>query len=266
MFDLFPLRKPFNLLLTIRVLRPVKIRLTVFDSLTKRVYAHRRLNIGKSAEVLVKMPIVPDELTAKIVNENDPTAGDQFIVEKIKVMPDTHCPLELTEGDKKFISFAKWFAVELSRLEAGEKGTIYQSDGFSVLYLDTIKDGDIELTTPARIERDSGLIEVSKKAIADYTVPMLMVMFLHEYAHKYKNPEYGKDVTNELTADIIACHIALNLGFDLMEVENCFRAVFAKKDTDLNRKRMKAISEFISLFKRNEKQRCNTGNHANRPK
>lgn len=264
MFDLFPHRKPFNMLLSVCAPRPVKVRLTVFDPYSGRIYAQRRLNLGHSANVLVKLPIVPDELTTRIVNESQPEKADQFAIEKIQVMPDTQCPLELTEGDRKFISFIKWFAVELSRLEAGEKGTLYQSGGYSVLYLDTIKEHGIELTTPARIERDSGLIEVSKKAIQDFTVPMLMVMFLHEYAHKYKNPEYGKEIANELTADLIACHIALNLGFDPTEVENCFRAVFANKDTELNRKRMKAVSEFISLFKRNENKRCNTGNYAHR--
>lgn len=264
-FDLFPYRKPFNMLLGVRINRPTKIHLTVFDSRTKRVYAERRLKLSKSMEVIVKLPIVPDELTARIVCE-DQIIRDPFTIERIKVMPDTRCPLELTEKDCHFISFAKWFATELLTLEAGEKGTIYQSEGFSILYLDEIKEGEIELTTPARVERMSGMIEVSKKAVKDYTVPMLIIMLLHEYGHKWKNPEFGKEVANELTADIIAVHIALNLGFDFMEVENCYRAVFAKKDTELNRKRMKAISEFIHLFRANESTRCNTRKHESRSK
>jgi hypothetical protein len=265
-FDLFPYRKPFNLLIGLSIQRPVTIRLTVFDSITKRVFAFRRLKLGKSLDFLVKMPIVPDQLTAQIVAENQQNSKEPFTIEQIKVMPDTKCPVELTEKDRQFISFAKWFAVELNNLEAGEKGTIYQSEGFSILYLDQIKEGETELTTPARVERMSGMIEVSKKAVKNYTVPMLMIMLLHEYGHKWKNPEFGKEVANELTADIIAVHIALNLGFDFTEVENCYRAVFAQKDTELNRRRMKAILEFIELFRSNEKERCNTRNHASRPK
>lgn len=253
-FDLFPYRKPFNLLLSIGVFRPAKIKLTVFDPRTERIYAVRRLKLTKSVEVLVKLPIVPDELTAKI--ESADRGHEPFTLERIKVIPDTKCPIELTEKDRQFISFAKWFATELASLEAGTKGTIYQSNGFSILYLDELTEGGEELTTPARIERISGVIEVSKKAVRDYTVPMLIIMLLHEYGHKWKNPEYGYDVANELTADIIAVHIALNLGFDHTEIENCYRAVFAGRDTELNRKRMKAISEFISLFRNNEQQRC----------
>ncbi len=265
-FDLFPYKKPFHLILGLVIRRPVKLRITVFDSNTKRIYAQRRLKLSKSLDLLVKMPIVPDELTARIVSENEVPGREGFTLESIEVRPDTKCPLQLTDSDCKFIAFAKWFATELPRLEAGEKGTIYQSEGFSILYLNQLKEGETELTTPARIDRTSGMIEISKKAVADYTVPMLIIMLLHEYGHKWKNPEYGKEVANELTADIIAVHIALNLGFDYTEVENCYRAVFAKKDTELNRKRMKAISEFIHLFRANEPVRCKTRNHASRSK
>lgn len=261
-FDLFPNKKPFHLVLGLRILRPVELRITVYDPATKRIYAQRRLELSRSLDLLMKMPIVPDKLTARIVSKAETPGRESFHLESIEVKPDTICPLELTENDCKFIAFAKYFATELPYLEAGAKGTIYQSDPFSILYLDELKDGETELTTPARIDRSSGMIEISKKAIANYTVPMLIIMLLHEYGHKWKNPEYGKEVANELTADIIAVHIALNLGFDYTEVENCYRAVFAKKDTELNRKRMKAISEFIRLFRDNEPARCKVRNHA----
>ena len=265
-FDLFPYGKPFNMLLSIRVLRPVKLRIMVYDKQTQRIYAERKLRLERNRKVLIKLPIVPDELTTKLINENLPNGESHFLLEEIKVMQDTKCPLELSEGDKHFIRFVKWFATGLETLEATKKGTLYQSEGFSILYMDTIREGSVELTTPARISRANGVIEVSKKAIRDYTVPMLIVMLLHEYAHKYKNPEYGKEIENEITADIIAVHIALNLGFDAIEVANCFRAVFAKKDTDLNRRRMAAVEDFISLFQRNEPERCNIKSHENRPK
>lgn len=264
-FDLFPYGKPFNLLLSIRILSAVKLRLTVFDPITKRIYSDRRIRLGKSAKVLIKLPIVGDELRVSLENEHLANGTSPFVLDEIKVMPDTKCPLELTGKDAQFIRFAKWFAIQMEQLQAGEKGTLYQSEGFTILYLDVIKDGRVELTTPARIAKTSGVIEVSKKVVRDYTVPMLIVMLLHEYAHKYKNPEYGKEIENELTADLIACHIALNLGFDPLEVENCFRAVFAKKQTDLNRRRMYAITDFIRLFVKSESKRCKTRNHATRP-
>ena len=256
-FDLYPYGKPFNMLLSIRILRPVNLRLSVFDSETKRIFIDRNLRLKTSKRILVKLPIVSNELTAEVVDKNLPRGRSAFIIEQIKVSPDTKCPIELTREDKAFIIFVKWFATECSRLQAGKKGTLYSSDGFSILFVDTIKEAGIELTTPARIARNSGVIEVSKKQTVDYSVPMLIVMLLHEYAHKFKNKQYGKKDSNELTADIIACHIALNLGFDSHEVLSAFQSVFTKKNTKLNRKRMQAIKEFVFIFKKSEKQRCN---------
>lgn len=243
------------MLLGIRVNRPVGLHLKVYDPQSGRVFADRRIKIQGSTEMEVKLPIVSDVLRAELTEDSN-RHGKGFLIESIRVKPDTKCPVELSDKDKAFIQFAKWFAVELPYLEAGEKGTLYQSEGFSILYLDELKEGEQELTTPARIERATGVIEISKKAVKDYTVPMLIIMLLHEYGHKWKNPQYGKEVSNELTADIIAVHIALNLGFDYREVENCYRAVFAKKDSELNRRRMKAIAEFIHLFRQNEPKRC----------
>lgn len=256
-FDLYPQCNPFNMLLSIRIQKPMILRLSVFDRITKRMYAKRRIRLDKSRKVLLKFPFAPNELTTCIEQEDQTGTKELFGLDEIKVLPDTRCFIKLTDKDKQFIRFIKWFTTEVESLEAGQKGTIYQSEDFSLLYVDVLKNGTTELTTPARIERDSGLIEVSKQAINDYTVPMLSVVLLHEYAHIFKNPEYGKDINNELTADIIAVHIALNLGFDEVETEHCFKAIFSKKDTDLNRRRLKAVQEFIQVFKKSESKRCN---------
>ena len=244
------------MLLSIRVIRPVSLRLSVFDSETKRLYIDRNVRLNKSGRVLIKVPFAPDQLMAELVDLNLPRAKSAFSIEAIKVMPDTKCPLDLSEADRAFIRFAKWFSTECSRLQAGQKGTLYSSEGFSILFVDTIIEGGVELSTPARIARNSGVIEVSKKRTMDYSVPMLIVMLLHEYAHKFKNREYGKDESNELTADLIACHIALNLGFDPQEVLSAFGSVFSKTDTELNRKRMAAIKEFVDIFRVSEPNRC----------
>lgn len=260
-FDLFPNGKPFNLILGFRVLNPVKLEVCVFDPESKRIFARRWVKMARSSSVTIKLPVTPDNLRTQILGV-PATDLSQIQLKSIKVTPDTQCPVNLTEQDKQFISFAVWFAKELPRLDAGIKGTLYQSNGFSILYLDEIKEENSELSTPSRIEQLSGVIEVSKHRVSNYTVPMLIVMLLHEYSHKYKNPQYRKAIGNEITADIIAVHMALNLGYDPVEIQNCFKAVFALKDTDLNRRRMKAINEFIDLFKSNESKRCNTKSHA----
>lgn len=255
-FDLVPYGKPFHLILGIHILRPVNLVLRVFDSDTKRVFSERNLRLVRNRRLLVKFPIVPDRLTVELIEPYELSENGAFRLAEIKLERDTSCPLELTDQDKKFIRFAKWFALKCSSLDAGEKGTIYQSDDFSILYADRLFEDDIEQTTPARIDKYSGLIHVSQTRTKDYTVPMLIVVLLHEYAHMTKNREYGKKDSNELTADLIACHIALNLGFDSYEVRHCFNEIFKRKNTDLNKMRMKAIEEFISIFEKSEGERC----------
>ncbi len=255
-FDLLPYSKPFHLMLSVQVLRPINLRLTIFDSETKRIYTDRNLRLKNDRRLRFKLPISPDQLTVELVDKNLPRTNSIFRIDEIKVMPDTKCPINLTEQDKQFVKFAKWFACESSRLEAGEKGTIYQSDDFTILFVDRIVENGKELTTPARISKEAAVIQVSKVRTSDYTVPMLIVMLFHEYAHKFKNEQFGKKESNELTADIIACHMALNLGFDSHEVRHCFEEVFKRKNTKLNKKRMAAIKEFIELFRQNETSRC----------
>lgn len=244
------------MLVGIRVLRPVALRLSVFDAQTKRLFLDRKVKMHRNGTIRLKVPIASDELILEVVDRNLPRAKSAFRVDELKVLLDTKCPIELTQEDRAFIRFAKWFATECSRLQAGEKGTLYTSDGYSILFLDQIMDNGIALSTPARIARSSGIIEVSKRLTTDYTVPMLIVMLLHEYAHKFKNKEYGKKESNELSADLIACHITLNLGFDPFEVEQSFEAMFSRKKTDLNKRRMAAIREFIQIFNKNENKRC----------
>lgn len=258
-FDLLPYGKPFHLILDVQVLRPVNLRLSIFDSETKRIYTDRNLRLKNDKKMSFKLPICPDRLTVELIDKNLPRINSVFRIAEIIVKPDTKCPINLTKEDQQFIKFAKWFACESSRLEAGEKGTIYQADDFTILFVDRIIEDGIELTTPARISKDAGIIQVSKIRTMDYTVPMLIVMLLHEYAHKFKNEKFGKKESNELTADIIACHIALNLGFDSQEVKHCFQEVFERKNNKLNKNRMSAINEFITIFKSSEKTRCKIG-------
>lgn len=103
-----------------------------------------------------------------------------------------------------------------------------------------------------RIDCGLGMIEVLKKVVVDYIVLMFILMFLYEYGYKWKNFEYNKEIVNELMVDIIVVYIVLNLGFDFIEVENCYCVVFVKKDMELNCKCMKVISEFIYFFRVNE--------------
>lgn len=117
---------------------------------------------------------------------------------------------------------------------------------FNITYLDEIRDYETKqfIDTPFRISAESGLIEASKKHIINYTVPMRMVLLLHEYAHFYLN----QDISNEVEADIRGLLIYLSLGYPRKEAYEAFdEAVDGNKTAD-NEKRLKIINQFISDF------------------
>lgn len=257
-FDLLPYQHPFNLLLQVRALKPIRLIISMFNPENDALFIHRRVKLNGSKQFLFKLPFASDKVRVEILCKDLPLGDAHFIIENIKIQRDTKCPVELSERDSRFIKFAKWFAMDLKSLSAGEKGTIYQSDEFTIMLMDKILEQGKEVSTPARIGKDSGIIQVSKSKVIHYSVPMLMVMLLHEFAHRFKNPEYGRDTGNELSADLIAVNIALNIGFDAGEVLRCFKAVFQTKDTAENRKRWKAILKLVGWFKQTESKRCNT--------
>lgn len=240
---------------------PVRLLISIYDPISETVYIDRKVHIGGARKLRFKLPIVPDRLRVNIIERELPIGDKHFSVEEIKVVRDTKCPVDLTKGDKAFIKFAKWFATNFKSLAAGSKGTVYQSGDFTIILLDKILDEDGKpITSPARISVGFGVIEVNKHIVENYTLPMLILVLLHEYAHFYKNPEYGRKVSNELSADLIALNLALNLGFDTEEAKACFKSVFSKKNTRINRRRNAAIEEYIKRFKQRENDRCKNTN------
>ncbi|CAG5082272.1 hypothetical protein [Parvicella tangerina] len=255
-FDLLPYQKPFNLVLTIKALRPVKLIISIFNPISGAQFIYRKVSLMGLNRLLFKLPIVSDRLRVEIECKDLPLGDAHYVIERIEIKRDTKCPVELTERDKRFIKFAKWFALNLKEQHVEGKGVIYQSDEFTILLQDKIEEEGEEVSTPARVGKKTGVIQVSKTKLIGYSVPMLIVLLLHEYAHRYKNAEYGRQANNELSADLIALNIALNLGFDAVEVLRCFKAVFGGKKSKLNKRRWAAIQEFVKRFKAAENKRC----------
>jgi hypothetical protein len=108
------------------------------------------------------------------------------------------------------------------------------------------------LNTPARIGHKTGVIEVSKRRFDSYTIPMRMIILLHEFSHKYKNPKIGLDISDETGADINALYIYLGLGFSKIDAICVFAKVFLKAQTKGNIERMRKIMDYIQRFENQE--------------
>ena len=108
------------------------------------------------------------------------------------------------------------------------------------------------INTPARIGHNTGIIEVAKCKFDNYTIPMRMMILLHEFAHKYKNPKIGLKISNEFGADINALYIYLGCGFSKIDAITVFAKVFLKAQTDDNIMRIRKLQDYIQKFENQE--------------
>ena len=81
---------------------------------------------------------------------------------------------------------------------------------------------------------------------------MRMMIMLHEFSHKYKNPKIGLKISDEVGADINALYIYLGLGFSKIDAICVYANVFLKAQTPSNIDRMRKINDYINKFENQE--------------
>lgn len=235
------------------------IRLLAYDKYKPYTYyMNRRIFLKDDETFDINLPISPDVLAINVFGED--AEGNK--------LPESNNPIEngfKVKGFKKQVQLKKWsikttnydseflrFAEEFSE-NAGIISTgIYGSDTgkFVIRYVDNITDKKTGVTipTPARVNSTSKNIDVSKDSFLEYTVPMRILILLHEYSHVFVNdkPE------NETQADLNGLYIYLGTGYPRIEAHRGFLHVFDNKDTKQNNIRYKIIKEYIDKFDRNE--------------
>lgn len=143
-----------------------------------------------------------------------------------------------------FVDFAQRFCFNSPYLEANKT---YQSDSgeFLIEYLPTIIDRNgRKLSTPARISKTTGRIQVSKEKFDKYTLPMRFAILCHEFSHYYLN----EDINDETEADLNGLLIYLGLGYPRIEAHQSFLEVFIGTPSVQNKERYDKINTFISNF------------------
>jgi hypothetical protein len=157
---------------------------------------------------------------------------------------------------KDFLTLAINFAQRAGFEKASDEGVLWKTDDdkFRIKYFNVISDiktGRV-YNTPARIGHNTGIIEVAKAKFDKYTVPMRLIILLHEFSHKYKNPKIGLPISDEVGADINALYIYLGLGFSKIDAICVFANVFLKAQTKGNIDRMRKIMDYIQRFENGE--------------
>ena len=239
-----------TLLVKVKPLEPQKIRIKVIDAEQPyTTFTDRFRTVDGESIFFVRMPVSPKEAMVYIYNENNGNlqVGADPSLEVVSITKE---PLEkkldvidFTNGQvRSFVNFATRFAFNAGSLPSGT----YTSDDkqFVIKYLPTIQENGVEQTTPARIDIDSGVIEVSKKQFRDFTVPNRMAILLHEFSHVYLND----NIDDEVEADLNGLLIYLGLGYPRIEAFEVFAKTFLAAPTEQNKMRYQKIVNFIDNF------------------
>jgi hypothetical protein len=230
--------------------KPANIKIKVVDAdQTNTVFTDRDKVVDGESIFYVRMPVSPNNALVYVYNEDNgnltSNQDNSFDVESIsKEMLEKKLDV-IDFGNplvRSFINFCTRFCYNAGSLPSGT----YVSDDnkFVIKYLATIEDSGQEQTTPARIELNTGIIEVSKKQFVNFTVPNRMAILLHEFSHVYLND----NADDEVEADLNGLLIYLGLGYPRIEAFEVFASTFMNAPTDQNKMRFDKIKNFIDNF------------------
>lgn len=215
-----------NVLFRVTATKPVILRIKGIDtSNPNTVYFDREIGTKEKPFVGTKllrspMPISPKNLSL-IIFDNMTKSDENIHVDNVSAIPlSKKMTVFNTPKDYDFVKFAEWFAKNAGWMPLG----IYKNkDGkYGEIMLCTIiknPDGKIS-TTPARMFRPEGNIQISKTHFDKMTIPMRMLILLHEYSH------YRANTRDERKADEYALKMYLGLGYSESEAVHAFTKVF----------------------------------------
>lgn len=247
--------KKFCLLITIKCKGKNTFRAWAEDyGKVNSKYADREIIVDGERTIRFSFPVTPKALFIGVGNKNNPH-DKSFEVALIEAPLRTY-NVWLDFQTKRFLKLATHFSQVCGFESSTQAGRMFQSDNneFLIKFMDIIVDSKsgTPLNTPSRIGHNTGVIEVAKVKFDTYTIPMRMMILLHEYSHKYRNPKIGLDISNEIGADINALYIYLGLGYSKIDAICVFANVFLKAQTTSNIERMRKIMDYIQRFENEE--------------
>ena len=243
----------FCLYITIKCTGAKSFRVVVADQGKKNSkYADRLVKVlpqdKGERDIFLSFPVSPKAMVLTVYNKDAKHDKDfEVIAKKGSMKPSTAW---LDSETQSFVQMAVIFSQKSGFTQPQNPYTLYQSsdDLYKIKYFEVITDKGRPLSTPARIGHATGTIEVAKQPFDKYTIPMRMIILLHEFSHKYKNPKMGLEISDETGADVNALYIYLSLGFSKIDAIYVFAKVFFKAQTQGNIQRMRSIMDYIKKF------------------
>lgn len=225
-------------------------------------YADRDICVEPGKRTIhFSFPISPKELFIGAANSDNPYDKDFEIL--LIEGPLKSYNIYLDGEVNRFLDICIPFCQVCGFEDGTQSGRMFpkewEQSEFKIKFFDIIRDrltGKV-MNTPARIGHSTGIIEVAKARFDSYTVAMRMIILLHEFSHKYRNPKIGLEISNETGADINALYIYLGLGFSKVDAICVFANVFLRAQTTGNMNRMRKIYEYIQKFENQEYAQLN---------
>lgn len=252
--------RKFSLYITIKCKTPKTFRVWSEDfGKENSKYADRQIDVNGERTIFFSFPVSPKQLFIAVMNIENIKDKDFEVSIQEKELKTFNIALD--QETLNFLKLAIYFSQVSGFSEASSNGVLYKTDDeqFRIKYYDIIRHhlNGKSMNTPARIGHKSGIIEVAKVKFDNYTIPMRLMILLHEFSHKYKNPKIGLDISNEIGADINALYIYLGLGFSKIDAICVFANVFLGAQTESNLERMRKINDYIRKFENQEYAKLN---------
>ncbi len=241
--------QPFTLSVLISASVPTVLSIQIADS--KRVYADRfygSVNRPFQGKVWLDFhfPVVPKGFTVKAKSVDK---KGKVKVEKTQVKPLVFKTPTVSSQAMDFYAFASEFALSAGQLEQG----VYADDNetFVIRYMDEIRDSKgTVLSTYARINRDTGLIEAYRPGFRKMTYTNRVWALLHEYCH------YEMSTTDEFACDMYATKLCLDMGHNATECLYSLTKIFEYNGDEVptlrreQEDRIRVVKQFIETYKK----------------
>lgn len=219
--------------------QPFDLWATGVDASNKKtVFFNRLINPGsKFFNIDCTLPVSPKNLLVTFGNQynND----NLYKIVAIGIDQLQNRGVELSQFDYNNIEWLKKFALDASYLPDGK---YYSPQGaIWINYMpEIIDENGIVLDTPARVNHDTGEMQINSTKYKTYTVPERMYVNVHEYSH------WANDNTDETFCDLESLRINLGLGFPKTEAIYAFTGILS--ETHENKRRVKQIVNYIHNY------------------
>ena len=212
----------FRIRLSIAVRRPLPIGVQLSDPRVAHTdYLRRKAFIPtQGRELILSLPVSPKRLELQLYPKSGGAMGD-FELEDMQIEPLPPPQLWASEAQHRYLEFALGFAQKAGYSPTG----FYDSPNQEFLfhYLPAITDPyGKELVTPARTHRLMPRVQISKRMFQHMTIPVRMVILLHEGCHWFLNTRSQK------TADLCGLKHYMDYGFPKIEAVYAMTSIFGK--------------------------------------